>query len=1515
MARHEPELLLSGPGVEVLLVGSGSYAAGSVLPAVATVATTVRDLGRVLADRAGLDPARLTTVIDPADPRELGSALVASAARARDVLVVYYVGHGLVSSRNELHLATRATLDLRQGIAAHQALPYAEVREVISGCRAALTVLVLDCCFSGRAESAGRATADELFRTTRHGMYLLTSGGRDEVAWAPPDSPHTAFSGALIRLLTAGDATAPSLLTLDDVYRCLVRSLSEQGYPEPRRHAADHGDRQPLALNPAHSGGAEAGEFSPYRGLAAFGPADAPFFFGREDLTEHLLDRLAEQLTRDGPLLVAGPSGSGKSSLLGAGLIAVLDRASPGRCLRLTPGEDPLRTLAERFAHMDGSHPADLRQRLESEPSHLRELLAREPTRSAEPWVLIVDQFEELFTTCSDEPQRRAFIQAVHAACTGAQKPALVVIGMRADFSGHCADHPELLAALGRPVVVGPMTPGQLRRVIEEPAARSDLTLENGLTNLLLEDLAGSGRVIEPARAGGVLPLLSHALLATWQRREDRSLTLSGYRAVGGIVGALERTADATLHDLDLAGRRIARRLLPRLVRLGDGTDDTRRPVPLADLLPPPDSPDHAATRRALDHFTRARLISIDEDTVQLTHEALIHAWPQLRAWIDLDRGTLLVRQRLAEDAATWLRHDRAPAYLYGAIRLAMTRATMSAETGPPTPAEAAFLDAADRLSRRSSRIRRMVLLGLAALLLLALAGGGLGLAGQRVAQEQRRNAAAGDLMIQAAALREAEPMTALRLGIAAERIAPGPLTRDELMTTVLANHYTATVPAAARAEFSPNGRMLLAVGLDGIGTLWDLTDRWRPRRTAALPASACPRVTAIAFSPARDLLLTGCGNLRAVLWDVADPRGPRQLATLSDPAGTSAATGEHGPTQVTVAAFSADGGTALTASTDPNANADQPSRAGAPILWDMADPTLPRRQGRLSDASGPIQAINEVTMAAFRPDGRTVVTLAPDSGYAVLWEIRDRMRPRRATELPLGEVIENLSDSDVPAAWCTGVPQVCRAMATPLSVSPDGAVLVTGDSESAHATERTIVWAITGTTGAKLSAELDDALLGTEAADFSARGDTLAVVDGARRAVTVWDLRRPGRPARLASLTFTGRPGAVRNAVLSADGRKVLISGPDGTGTLWDVRPQGDPPPLTDLGDRVSSDTVTVFGGNLLLTGGGTGAVLREVTDPLHPRKLAELPTELNSPAAAAFSPRHDMVLIDGGDHDTAVLWDVKDPSRPRRLADLPGHNGQISATAFSLDGDTALTASWDGVAILWDVTIPTAPRRLATLRGHNEPVDAAVFSPDGKTVLTAGWDKKAILWDVTDRAHPQQQATLLGHTAEVYDAVFSPDGSMALTASRDSTAILWDITEPATPRRLATLIGHLNILQSAAFSFDGRMALTGSRDKTAILWDLTTPTRPRRLATLDARPPQAGLGDTDWVDAVAFRPDGRIVITGGTSAVLWDISHVRSVMTDPLVVACMVAGRALDQAEWARHVQNLPYEDTCHS
>ncbi len=225
--------LLSGPGTRVLISGTGAHPPSSILTPVPAVRATVNALGRCLTERANVDPANLTTVIDPQDPRELGEALTRAAQEATSTLLFFYVGHGLVDAGNELHLATQATVDLEVGIPGHQALPYSAVRGLLSSCRAEFILVVLDCCFAGRARGISPRAGGEVFDLPTPGAYLLTAASRDESAWVLPGARYTAFTGELIALLDEGDPTGPPDLSLDHVYRNLARSLPAKGLPGP----------------------------------------------------------------------------------------------------------------------------------------------------------------------------------------------------------------------------------------------------------------------------------------------------------------------------------------------------------------------------------------------------------------------------------------------------------------------------------------------------------------------------------------------------------------------------------------------------------------------------------------------------------------------------------------------------------------------------------------------------------------------------------------------------------------------------------------------------------------------------------------------------------------------------------------------------------------------------------------------------------------------------------------------------------------------------------------------------------------------------------------------------------------------------------------------------------------------------------------------------------------------------------------------------------------------------------
>ncbi|MGH8901650.1 MAG: NACHT and WD repeat domain-containing protein [Egibacteraceae bacterium] len=553
----------------------------------------------------------------------------------------------------------------------------------------------------------------------------------------------------------------------------------------------------------------------PYMGLVAFQAEDARWFFGREQLVAALLARLSEA-----PLLaVVGPSGSGKSSVLRAGLLpavwsGTLPGASSWTTILLTPGARPLEELAVRVALVRGISPGSLLADLRASPDHLRlavrQALADEP--SGARLLLVVDQLEEIFTLCRDEAERRGFIQALVGLADEADRQAIVVLGIRADFYGRCAEYPELVAVVqDRQVLVGPMPAAELREAITGPAARAGLVLEPGLVETVLADLGG-----EP----GLLPLLSHALFATWQRRRGLTLTLAGYRDAGGVRQAIAQTAESVYGELDLAQQVIAKDVFLRLTALGEGTEDTRRRVSRAELR---DGPDVAVV---LDRLAEARLVTLGGDSVEVAHEALIREWPALRGWLTDDREGLRIHRRLTEAASEWDQAGREEGFLYRGGRLASARDLAAGNEGRLNELERAFLAASndrerDELAAARRRNRRLRALSAVLVVLLVVAGWQ-----QQAAQEQRDLAVARQLAARATAAVDQQPLSLL-LSLESLRVATTGEARDTLLRGLLQPRHntvalTGHTGGVNEVVFSPDGARVVSAGFDGAVRLWD---------------------------------------------------------------------------------------------------------------------------------------------------------------------------------------------------------------------------------------------------------------------------------------------------------------------------------------------------------------------------------------------------------------------------------------------------------------------------------------------------------------------------------------------------------------------------------------------------------------------------------------------------------------------------------------------------------------------
>ncbi|HUQ54924.1 hypothetical protein [Lentzea sp.] len=1124
----------------------------------------------------------------------------------------------------------------------------------------------------------------------------------------------------------------------------------------------------------------------PYMGLSAFGPQDANWFFGRERATNALLERLNE----NGITMLVGASGAGKSSLMKAGVLPRLGKD----VIIISPGTDPLKEFALQEPELIPTLEA-------AAGCEVFTGFAHEVQVAVGDRVVIVDQFEEAFTLGGDENRLRIFVQALHAA---AEKTA-VVLGVRADFYARCLDFPELAEALqSRQMVLGAMSAAEVRDAVTSPAKAAGLQLEPGLVDLVLRDLGAHNRRGKDAYDAGALPLLSHALLVTWQRRQAGRLTIAGYRASGGIQGAVATTAERAWFDLDGPARAAAKQLLLRLVRVGDDTQDTRRRSSRHSLLEA--STNLAATERALEVLTRARLITLDAAAVEITHEALLHAWPRLRGWIDEDRAGNLARQRLEEDAATWSAQDRDSSLLYRGARLEGVRQQQNVTTVAKE-----FVRTSERQHRKSVWLRRSAV-ALVSVFALIAAGAAV------MAVQQRNDALYRQVVAEADRVSASDPSLSARLWLVAHRMRPDDqAVNAKLLATQqvpLAVPLTGHTGAVYLTTFSPDGTLLATASYDRTARLWDVRDRSNPKQIAVLTGHTDWLSSAV-FSPDGKLLATTGQDATIRLWDVTKPDSPTALRTIETGNGTSY-----------LLEFSPDGRLLAAANEDRSAR-----------LWDVRDPANAKPVGDpLRDHTAAVRSL------AFSPDGRTLATTGDDQTVR-LWDVATRTRigrPMAGHTLGIhsvafsgdGKLLASGGDDKTVRLWD---PATQEPVGQPLAghtgavwsvkFSPDGHALASG---SADATVR--LWNLADPAApSPLGRPMSAPGATIFAIGFSPDGGALSTGSG-ENVVQLWSL--PGS-------MLLGHTSHVPTPAFRKDGKLVATGSGDKTVRLWDVSDSHHPvqvgPPLTGHERTVSGPEFRPDGQVLATAAGDRTVRLWDVADPLHARQLGE-PLVLDNRFAAQVAFRPDgQVLMTNHTDESVRLWDVRDPARPTPLGEpMTGHDGYVNDAAFSPDGRTLATASSDRTVRLWDVSDPSKPRPLGAPIQDAQIVLRVLFTADGSTLVFSGQSKEVRLFDVRDREHPAQISELRGHTGTVGGVSISADGRLLASSSADRTFRLWDITNPAEPAYLGQQItGEWAAEPLVQFSPQGRLLATGNADGVVRLWDLDVEHEIERICT----------------------------------------------------------------------------------
>jgi WD40 repeat protein/DNA-binding SARP family transcriptional activator len=1125
----------------------------------------------------------------------------------------------------------------------------------------------------------------------------------------------------------------------------------------------------------------------PFKGLAAFDVDDAGIFFGRERLVAEMVARLA-----GAPLMgIVGPSGSGKSSALRAGLLAALAAG-------VLPGSEGWALALLR----PGEHP----------PRALEQTVAEAPPCGQ--LVVAVDQFEEVFTACREESERAAFVDALVACTRDPRRRAVVLVAARADFYGRCAVYPELWRLLGATQVpVGPMRRDELRRAIELPARRAGLQVEPELADALIADVEG-----EP----GALPLLSTSLLELWQHRDGRRLRLAAYEQAGGVQGAVARLAEGAYTRLDASQQRIARAILLRLAGEGEGDSVVRRRVALAELEGERDE----AVGEVLSVLAADRLVTIGAGEVEVAHEALLREWPRLRSWLEEDAEGRRLHHHLIRAARDWQSAGRDRAELYRGARLASALDWAAGHEREPNELEREFIaqsraeaESQAERQRRTNRRLRALLASLAVLLALAVAAGVVALNQRGQASDAARAAQAQRLGTQA--LTENDLDRSLLLARQGLELDDSPATRSNLLTALL------RAPAAVGVirgtgnpllalDLSPSGRTLAVGDSRGAVLLFDVATR---RRVGPLynPGGG---VGALRFSPdGRRLAIIGMSSV-----DLIDARSHKTVGHLfANPAV---------PTNFDSVLFSSD---------------SRVIAAGSPAFVGRQSPIRHYIQRWNALAGRPLGDARSIPGApvGFIAGNTLLVTSGPAGT-----DVRDAatLRPIRhwrgggapATVSPNGRTLAyGARDGSVHFVDLrTGRLRVAvgrhDAGVTALRFLPDSRAVV-----SAAADGQLIVWDVKRGTR---SETLENPTGGVS--DLAiARGGRTAYTAGQNGSVIAWDLsgaRRLARPFRLPRWDIPAFPAAVvPDVATSPDGEMFAIPERTGYADLFDsqtlarigrirlsagalakvaIAPDGRTIAATSLDGRV------VFSG--LLT-----------RRPLGP----PIPAGSGPPAfALAFSADRRWLATTSG--ETATIWDAQRRTFVKGLT--PG--GLVADVSLSPDG-TTLAATVDNGPGSGELDIVSVPFLKSIAHVPAPEGRWGRFSRDGRLLLYGDQAGRAWLFDArtwTPRGKP-----LVGHTDALLTVSLSPDDQMLATTSLDGTTRLWDVP---SGRAIGTALpGVPNHRVSGAFVDGGRGFVTAYDNGRGYLWDVRAESWARRACDVAGRT----LTHHEWQDVLPER------------------------------------------------------------
>lgn len=1197
---------------------------------------------------------------------------------------------------------------------------------------------------------------------------------------------------------------------------------------------------------------------NPYKGLHPFEEIDSGDFYGRESVVGEILARLVETTGTNRLLAVVGPSGSGKSSLVKAGVLPALRQGTLSDSERwyiasMTPGTTPFERLEAALLSIASTTPDNLINELKNDPRGLVKVVNRLFDKDAGEIVLFIDQFEEIFTLVVDENARIQFIQLLVKATLDPASRVRIILTLRADFY----DRPLHYDEFGRIIqqqtqVVLPLSRNELERAIVMPAQRVSVRVDPKLVSSIVADVRE-----EP----GALPLLQYTLTELFERREGSEITLSAYQDLGGVAGALATRAEEVFALLDADQRLITRQLFLRLVTLGEGTEDIRRRALRSELMSLVNDVEQLETILGL--FGRHRLLSFDHDsttrepTVEVAHEALIRVWQRLKNWVSESRNDVRQQRRLNELAVEWLNYYKDTSYLLHGLQLQQFEAWIEHSTIDLTEEELEYLQTsidkrqeeerleAERLGKEKSleaRARaflRGLVIVISVALIISFGLAMLAFSERSEAQDARQEAEQNAFISQTqAAIADESALIAqtradslqslslieagedaiqsnqfdlgLALILEANRINNAPL-RSEQVIYDKAPYSASNVLTARNQQIGAvavNSEYILSGDDEGVIIVWNIQTNEQINRFQ-LHAG---KVQAIAISPDGRHALSGDDNNTVIYWDIQT--GTVIYYFLSH------------DRDVLDVAISPDGSWAVTSSRDQTM-----------IQWDLVDGVMIRQ---LTEGH-----TNRITSVAISPDGEYLVSGSADQKI-VLWDAER------------GNILDEFNshnDSIVDFDFSKDGTRF-------ISFSSDNTIVL-WDAEKWTEIYRRSIPNIRLTSVA-FSSNPDLAVFGS--------GSPFAG-DDAENNLLMWDVNL-GQRLR----AYSGHNLQITDVAFLPNDDYVVSASSDMTLRLWAVNP------LPTYWNLAIHAPITAFAKHdsyiMTATHSIAEQALNETSaESIYQFTLWQYHDDSHPMTSIAtfgegvhFGEIHAVALTDkymlsASEDRQLILWDLETLAP---IQTLHGHTNQVNAIAFLPDGEHAISGSQDRTLILWDLATGTPLRTFDAL--HTNSIDSIAVNSAGTQVISASADRSLIVWDIDTGTDILR---LRGHNSGVIDVTFSPDGQTAFSASQDQTIIHWDLH---TGQTITIYEGHSDRVEKVVLSENQLKMVSISRDQTIGLWDLNS-TSPEPITQLSYS--REALVDVSFVTddmAIIASADGEIsLIPVSTEAFIQWLSQNR--------------------------------------